>query len=61
MFSRPVTRPSARGIHRIAQLGVKNIIGVPGDMNLELLDYIDEINEMSWGMPSMSLNLLNSS
>ena len=33
---------------RIRQLGVKSIIGVPGDMNLELLDYIDEVDGMSW-------------
>jgi pyruvate decarboxylase len=25
-------------------------MGVPGDMNLELLDYIDQVDGLSWGM-----------
>ncbi|GME35028.1 putative benzoate 4-monooxygenase cytochrome p450 [Neofusicoccum parvum] len=39
------------GLHlwqRIADLGVSSIFGVPGDMNLELLDYIDEVKGLSW-------------
>jgi pyruvate decarboxylase len=24
-------------------------MGVPGDMNLELLDYIDEVDGLTWG------------
>ncbi|KAL1638556.1 hypothetical protein SLS58_008769 [Diplodia intermedia] len=33
---------------RIAGLGVSSIFGVPGDMNLELLDYIKEVDQLSW-------------
>ncbi|KAH8803608.1 hypothetical protein F5884DRAFT_861927 [Xylogone sp. PMI_703] len=34
---------------RIRQLGVKHILGVPGDMNLELLGYIDDVDGLDWG------------
>lgn len=27
-------------------------MGVPGDMNLELLDYIDEVDGLTWGKSS---------
>ena len=26
-------------------------MGVPGDMNLELLDYIKEVDGLNWGAP----------
>lgn len=35
---------------RIRQLGTRSIMGVPGDMNLELLDYLNEVDGMSWGI-----------
>ncbi|KAL4922012.1 thiamine diphosphate-binding protein [Aspergillus aurantiobrunneus] len=34
--------------HRIRQLGVQSMMGVPGDMNMELLDYIDRVEGLSW-------------
>ncbi|OQU99451.1 Thiamine pyrophosphate enzyme, central domain-containing protein [Cladophialophora immunda] len=33
---------------RIRQLGVGHIMGVPGDMNLELLDYLKEVPGLVW-------------
>jgi pyruvate decarboxylase len=36
-------------VSRISQLGVQSVMGVPGDMNLELLDYIDSVDGLSWG------------
>ncbi|KAH7053113.1 thiamine diphosphate-binding protein [Macrophomina phaseolina] len=33
---------------RIAELGVSSVFGVPGDMNLELLDYINNVQGLSW-------------
>ena len=36
-------------MHSIRQLGVGNVMGVPGDMNLELLDYIKEVPGLAWG------------
>ena len=29
-------------------------MGVPGDMNLELLDYIDEVDGLTWGKLRLS-------
>lgn len=33
---------------RIKQLGIDNILGVPGDFNLHLLDYIYRVPELNW-------------
>ncbi|KAJ6191350.1 thiamine diphosphate-binding protein [Penicillium mononematosum] len=33
---------------RIRQQGTQSIMGVPGDMNLELLDYIKSVPELKW-------------
>lgn len=33
---------------RIRNLGIRSIMGVPGDMNLELLDYIDDVEDLEW-------------
>jgi pyruvate decarboxylase len=33
---------------RIKQLGVEHILGVPGDFNLQLLDYIYKIPDLKW-------------
>lgn len=33
---------------RIRQLGTRSIMGVPGDMNLELLDYVKEVEGLAW-------------
>ncbi|KAL3487601.1 thiamine diphosphate-binding protein [Aspergillus germanicus] len=41
---------------RIRQLGVKSVMGVPGDMNLELLDYIDGVDGLSWVGNANELN-----
>ncbi|RDW86629.1 uncharacterized protein DSM5745_03271 [Aspergillus mulundensis] len=41
---------------RIRQLGVQSIMGVPGDMNLELLDYIDQVEGLSWVGNANELN-----
>ncbi|KAL3458089.1 thiamine diphosphate-binding protein [Aspergillus heterothallicus] len=41
---------------RIRQLGVQSVMGVPGDMNLELLDYIDDVEELSWVGNANELN-----
>ncbi|KAL2808449.1 thiamine diphosphate-binding protein [Aspergillus granulosus] len=41
---------------RIRQLGVQSVMGVPGDMNLELLDYIDQVDGLSWVGNANELN-----
>ncbi|PVH71380.1 pyruvate decarboxylase [Cadophora sp. DSE1049] len=41
---------------RIRQLGVQSIMGVPGDMNLELLDYIDDVEGLNWVGNANELN-----
>ncbi|KAJ4214946.1 Pyruvate decarboxylase 1 [Fusarium solani] len=41
---------------RIRQLGVGSVMGVPGDMNLELLDYIDQVDGLSWVGNANELN-----
>ncbi|KAL2793735.1 thiamine diphosphate-binding protein [Aspergillus keveii] len=41
---------------RIRQLGVQSVMGVPGDMNLELLDYIDGVEGLSWVGNANELN-----
>ncbi|KAF2176147.1 pyruvate decarboxylase [Zopfia rhizophila CBS 207.26] len=41
---------------RIRQLGARSVMGVPGDMNLELLDYIDQVEELSWVGNANELN-----
>ncbi|PVH73681.1 pyruvate decarboxylase, partial [Cadophora sp. DSE1049] len=33
---------------RIRALGVGSVMGVPGDMNLELLDYINDVDGLNW-------------
>lgn len=33
---------------RLRQLGVQHIFGVPGDFNLKLLDYIDDVDGLDW-------------
>ena len=40
-----------RNDDRLRQLGISSIMGVPGDMNLELLDYIKEVEGLQWGTP----------
>ncbi|KAF5016481.1 hypothetical protein F66182_11825 [Fusarium sp. NRRL 66182] len=40
------------GLHlwtRIRQQGTRSVMGVPGDMNLELLDYIKQVSGLKWG------------
>lgn len=34
--------------HRISQLGVKSIFGVPGDFNLRFLEHIYDVPELNW-------------
>ncbi|OAP56450.1 hypothetical protein AYL99_09629 [Fonsecaea erecta] len=41
---------------RIRKLGVGHVMGVPGDMNLELLDYIKEVPGLSWVGNANELN-----
>ncbi|KAL2845021.1 thiamine diphosphate-binding protein [Aspergillus pseudoustus] len=41
---------------RIRQLGVQSVMGVPGDMNLELLDYIDQVDGLTWVGNANELN-----
>lgn len=36
-------------LDRIYQQGTESIMGVPGDMNLELLDYVKEVPGLKWG------------
>jgi TPP-dependent 2-oxoacid decarboxylase len=36
-------------LKRIHQLGVQHIQGVPGDMNLQFLDYVEDMPELTWG------------
>ncbi|KAL4805382.1 pyruvate decarboxylase [Aspergillus unguis] len=51
------TVPIARYLwQRIRQLGVQSIMGVPGDMNLELLDYIDDVDGLRWVGNANELN-----
>lgn len=33
---------------RLQQLGVGSVFGVPGDYNLQLLDYIDNVDGIRW-------------
>ncbi|KIW95803.1 uncharacterized protein Z519_02867 [Cladophialophora bantiana CBS 173.52] len=33
---------------KIRGLNIRSIMGVPGDMNLELLDYIDAVEDLTW-------------
>ncbi|KAL4892390.1 thiamine diphosphate-binding protein [Aspergillus ambiguus] len=42
--------------HRVRQLGVQSVMGVPGDMNLELLDYIDAVDGLKWVGNANELN-----
>ncbi|KKY20279.1 putative benzoate 4-monooxygenase cytochrome p450 [Diplodia seriata] len=44
---------------KIAGLGVSSIFGVPGDMNLELLDYIKEVDQLSWVVTTMGVGELS--
>ncbi|KAI1622713.1 thiamine diphosphate-binding protein [Exophiala viscosa] len=41
---------------KIRSLNTRSIMGVPGDMNLELLDYINEVDGMSWVGNANELN-----
>ncbi|PLB40272.1 alpha-keto acid decarboxylase family protein [Aspergillus candidus] len=41
---------------RIHQQGCKSIMGLPGDMNLELLDYINDVNGLNWVGNTNELN-----
>ncbi|KAH7124323.1 thiamine diphosphate-binding protein [Dactylonectria macrodidyma] len=41
---------------RIRQLGIGSIFGLPGDMNLELLDYIDQVDGLTWVGNANELN-----
>ena len=34
---------------RIRDLDTRSVMGVPGDMNLDLLDYIKDIDGLTWG------------
>jgi pyruvate decarboxylase len=34
--------------HRLNQLGINHIFGVPGDFNLNLLDHLDAVPSMKW-------------
>lgn len=43
-------RPALTMSVRIHQQGTKSIMGVPGDMNLELLDYVKEVPGLKWSM-----------
>ncbi|KAL2853194.1 thiamine diphosphate-binding protein [Aspergillus pseudodeflectus] len=53
----PSTMPLAAYLwRRIRQLGVQSVMGVPGDMNLELLDYIDSVDGLSWVGNANELN-----
>lgn len=61
LFARPLscvdsqvdyTIPVARAdrIARIYEAGVRSIFGVPGDFNLTLLDHVDYVPGLNWGM-----------
>ncbi|KAL7409361.1 thiamine diphosphate-binding protein [Mrakia frigida] len=41
---------------RLTQLGVKTIFGVPGDFNLEMLDYIEDNKDILWAGNANELN-----
>ncbi|KAF8682453.1 hypothetical protein RHS04_02581 [Rhizoctonia solani] len=43
-------------IERLKQLGVKHIFGVPGDFNLEFLDYIEDDDTLQWVGNANELN-----
>ncbi len=42
--------------YRLRQLGVKSIFGLPGDFNLALLDYIDNVEGLRWVGNANELN-----
>ena len=34
---------------RIRDLDARSVMGVPGDMNLDLIDYIKDVDGLNWG------------
>jgi hypothetical protein len=44
----PIIKDTAEIKNRIRSLGVGSVMGVPGDMNLELLDYIKNVDGLNW-------------
>jgi hypothetical protein len=47
-FLRSVVWYDAKIMNRIRALGIGSVMGVPGDMNLELLDYINDVDGLNW-------------
>jgi pyruvate decarboxylase len=43
-------------VERLKQCGVKSVFGVPGDYNLELLDYIEKDDTLQWVGNANELN-----
>ena len=43
-------------LERLKQCGVRNIFGVPGDYNLDLLDYIEADKDLTWVGNANELN-----
>jgi pyruvate decarboxylase len=43
-------------VERLKQCGVKSVFGVPGDYNLELLDYIEQDPDLEWVGNANELN-----
>ncbi|OAL28563.1 hypothetical protein AYO22_02757 [Fonsecaea multimorphosa] len=41
---------------KLRNLNIRNVMGVPGDMNLELLDYINEVEGLNWVGNANELN-----
>ncbi|OAL22161.1 hypothetical protein AYO22_07422 [Fonsecaea multimorphosa] len=56
VLNQPLASFQESGDWSIRQLGVGHVMGVPGDMNLELLDYIREVPGLIWVGNANELN-----
>jgi pyruvate decarboxylase len=43
-------------VERLKQCGIRYVFGVPGDYNLELLDYVEKDKELTWVGNANELN-----
>jgi TPP-dependent 2-oxoacid decarboxylase len=43
-------------LHRLAEVGVRHLFGVPGDFNLRFLDYVIEHERITWVGNANELN-----
>jgi pyruvate decarboxylase len=43
-------------VERLKQCGIRYVFGVPGDYNLELLDYVEKDKDLTWVGNANELN-----